>query len=142
MSEPLADVAAQLKSLLHPRDKQDIPVPGFPTGDALNAWVATKPHSVVVEALVEVLRRDSVPQQLAAASALRSLSIDVDGRSDQGTFHWHIDESGVKQRLVPAVPPDLSHQSESFVEFVGNRSRSFDRRSRSLIRARVLTRYP
>lgn len=84
-------VADDLEHLLHPYDQRDIPVPGFPSCDALAAWAATQPRAETVAALTDALAKDELPQQYAAMAVLRSIGVDVRGvRRENGKVEWSI----------------------------------------------------
>lgn len=102
-----AKMREDLWSLLHPYDERDIPVAGFPSGEAFIAWVRSAPADVAIDALLDVLREDGVAQQLIAVAALRSLGISVDGVDEQGSFAWRrVDDAGDSTDIVPLYQPD------------------------------------
>src|ERR1019366_3017264 len=95
-----------LNLLIHPHDDRDTPVPGFPSGDALVAWAATKDRNAMIRCLVDVLRFDGVGQQLAAVNVLRSLGVEVDGVTKHDIFEWAMNWDGRPgQNIRPLEQP-------------------------------------
>jgi hypothetical protein len=102
-------VAQDLRLLLHPADDRDVPVPGFPTHDALVAWAREQPNGDVVAAAIDVLRDDGWPQQYAAAVLLRELGVAVTGDGHGHSFRWLVKapdrgEVAVEPAMKPADP--------------------------------------
>lgn len=106
MRDTKEGIAADLARLLHPYDYRDVPVAGFPSGDALIAWSATKPREEVITAAIGVLGSDEFPQQLAAMAVLRSLRIPVVGHEENGLFEWSAEMGGTTRRIRPVHQPE------------------------------------
>lgn len=97
-------VSDELRFLSHPADLRDIPVPGFPTHDALVAWARSQPADQLVEAAAQVLRDDGWPQQYAAMALLRAMGADVEGDGHEDKFRWRLKLPGGRLRFVePSV---------------------------------------
>lgn len=102
-------VAEDLHQLLHPCDERDIPVPGFPSGDALIAWAHTKPRDAVLEGLKKVLRFDGFPQQIAATAVIRSFGVEIDGERLGTRFVWSLGvPPAPSEQIEPMQPPARS----------------------------------
>jgi RNA polymerase sigma factor (sigma-70 family) len=95
----------ELRFLLHPADGRDVPVPGFPTHDALVAWARLRPPDELIEAAIEVLRNDDWPQQYAAMALLRALGADVEGVGYDDDFRWRLTRPGGRRArfIEPSV---------------------------------------
>lgn len=93
-------VRHELRFLLHPADDRDVPVPGFPTHEALVAWARSRPADEVIEAAIEVLRNDDWPQQYAAMALLRALGVDVEGAGYDDDFRWRLTRPGGRRARV------------------------------------------
>jgi len=101
-------LAEQLWELLHPADELDVPVPGFPSHDALIAWARTKPQAELVRELTRVLREEAWAQQYAAMGLLRALGIEVAGAGYGNDFSWRVRISGEREAAIrPQVLDDL-----------------------------------
>jgi len=109
MTRNAATVVDDLRLLLHPADESDVPVPGFPTGQALVAWAQEQPRAETIDALVDVLRRDGFPQQYAAMSVLRELGVAVRGLRHGKKFRWEVvGPSGDPMVIDPEHEPSES----------------------------------
>ncbi len=99
------NVREELRFLLHPADDRDVPVPGFPTHDALVAWARSRPADELIDAAIEVLRDDDWPQQYAAMALLRALGADVEGVGYEDDFRWRLTRPGGRRArcIEPAV---------------------------------------
>jgi hypothetical protein len=93
-------VASDLRFLLHPADERDIPVPGFPSGNALEAWAKSQPRAEVENALIEVLKQDEYPQQYAAMAALRALGVDISGEAEGTSFFWTLIDTSTGETMT------------------------------------------
>lgn len=98
-------VRDELTFLLHPADDRDVPVPGFPTHDALVAWARSRPADELIEAAVQVLQHDGWPQQYAAMALLRALGADVEGVGYDDDFRWRLIKPGGRRArfIEPSV---------------------------------------
>jgi RNA polymerase sigma factor (sigma-70 family) len=98
-------VRDELRFLLHPADDRDVPVPGFPTHDALVAWAQSRPADELIDAAIEVLRDDDWPQQYATMGLLRALGADVEGVGYEDDFRWRLMRPGGRRArfIEPAV---------------------------------------
>lgn len=95
----------ELLTLLHPADALDVPIPGFPSHEALVAWARTKNRRVIVEAAVETLRTDEWPQQYAAMALLRELGVSVEGEGHGDSFRWVVSLGERSEVIEPESPP-------------------------------------
>jgi len=110
MTRNAATVVDDLRLLLHPADESDVPVPGFPAGQALVAWAQEQPRAETIDALIDVLRRDGFPQQYAAMSVLRELGFAVRGVRDGKRFRWEVvPPSGDPMVIEPELEPSAVH---------------------------------
>ena len=98
-------VRDELWFLLHPADDRDVPVPGFPTHDALVAWARTRPDGELMEAAIDVLQNDDWPQQYAAMALLRALGAEVEGVGYNDDFRWRLTRPGGRRArfIEPSV---------------------------------------
>jgi hypothetical protein len=141
MTPNIDQLGADLGRLLNPYDERDVPVPGFPSGDAVVAWAKTKPHDAMIEALVDVLEFEDVPQQSVAVAALRALDVDVDARRSNDDLHWAVTLPGGEVRRVdPAYRPyrSIVNPPDSLSESIEKASETLVRSMRSLGSSRIV----
>jgi len=114
-----------LYELLHPADPLDVPVPGFPSHEALVAWARTRDVERIREAALDTLREDEWPQQYAAMGLLRALGVAVDGEDHGEDFHWIVDPQGRREVVVPRYlqdGPELDETAAAQVDALLERS--------------------
>lgn len=126
MSQQHSKAAADLKQLLHPYDERDVPVPGFPLGDALVAWIRDKPIDEIWTVLTETLLTDPIPQQVLAMALLRAKQASVRGVWRDDTFEWEVALAEGKPTVIRPVhqptreaPTNLSFQDSSRSKSLG-----------------------
>ena len=96
-------VNEELRFLLHPADKRDIPVPGFPPHDALIAWARSQPADQLIDAAIQVLGENEWPQQYAAMALLRAMGAQVEGDDEEGPFRWRLSVPGRGTLVVEPI---------------------------------------
>lgn len=95
----------ELLSLLHPADALDVPIPGFPSHDAVVAWARTKDQRAIVDAALETLRTDEWAQQYAAMALLRELGVPTEGQGYGDAFRWIVSLGEQPDVIEPEVKP-------------------------------------
>jgi hypothetical protein len=120
MTPSAPTVARDLHSLLHPADDRDIPVPGFPSGEALTAWAQTRPRDEVVDALLDVLRNDDQPQQYAAMGVLRGLGVAITGEHVGDSVCWRVEHPTTSEQITIErdASPDRQPEGDNLMELV------------------------
>lgn len=64
--------------LLSPHDERDMPVPGFPSGDAVIAWARAQSANEVIEAASAMINGGEWPRQYMLMALLRALGVKVE----------------------------------------------------------------
>ncbi len=103
----------QYQELLHPAHPSDVPVPGFPSHDALVAWAMTKDRAQIRAAAIDTLHEDDWPQQYAAMALLRKLGVPVEGEGFGEEFHWIVHTDGESKVIVPRLLPGASDEGST-----------------------------
>lgn len=127
-------LAADLDAILHPFDERDVPVPGFPSGDALVAWGRSKPERELQMLLLKTLQRDRFPQQYAAMAVLRATGASIEGVRRQGRLMWQVRlPDGESRSIEPDFPPQRPGRLQ--VETIGEAAQELAREFRESFRS-------